>query len=76
MCLPVSSIFGFVFAEHIANRFDASNYDPSSVIKNDDAMSGGSLSGTFAAITIEDLGKSLVVIKKARPSGRPRSMLC
>ncbi|KAK4140273.1 uncharacterized protein C8A04DRAFT_40062 [Dichotomopilus funicola] len=51
------------------DKFNADCYASGNVITRDVAIIGGGSSGTFAAITLKDLGKSIVVVEKAAQLG-------
>lgn len=46
------------------DHFNPACYDAANVIEREVAIIGGGSSGTFAAITLKDMGKSLVVVEK------------
>ena len=69
---------GLVAAQAVANSsnsssasptFDASKYSSSDVIKRDVAVIGGGSSGTYGAIKLRDMGKSVVVVEKTGTLG-------
>jgi NAD(P)-binding Rossmann-like domain len=44
--------------------FDLSNFNPADIITRDVCIIGGGSSGTYAAIRLQDMGKSVVVVEK------------
>ena len=52
-----------------SSTFDASKYSSSDVIKRDVAVIGGGSSGTYGAIKLRDMGKSVVVVEKTGTLG-------
>ena len=52
-----------------SSTFDASKYSSSDVIKRDIAVIGGGSSGTYGAVKLRDMGKSVVVVEKAGTLG-------
>lgn len=51
-------------AKSCTDHFNAACYEAANIIQRDVAIIGGGSSGTFAAITLKDMGKSLVVVEK------------
>lgn len=54
----VSAVNGYT------TEFDASTYAKADVVNVDVAIIGGGATGTYAAITLHDLGKSVIVVEK------------
>lgn len=68
------SLFCTVAVPHLAStshgdQFDPSSYESVDVLTRDIAVIGGGASGTYGAIRLEDLGKSVVVVEKASTLG-------
>lgn len=61
--LFLTSAFGATTGK-CSDHFSAACYDAANVIEREIAIIGGGSSGTWAAITLKDMGKSLVVVEK------------
>ncbi|KAL2197506.1 hypothetical protein P885DRAFT_35714 [Corynascus similis CBS 632.67] len=55
------------------NLFDDQSYAPGDIITRDVAIIGGGSSGTYSAINLRALGKSVVVVEKTPRMGGPAS---
>ncbi|KAL1793545.1 hypothetical protein ACET3X_008527 [Alternaria dauci] len=71
--LPSTALVASLFvstAFSIPSKYSSSTFDPSNIITRDVAIIGGGSSGTHAAISLKDAGKSLIVIEiKGRLGG-------
>lgn len=72
--LSISVSFGLasticIYGGQCNSMFDPSSYDEEDVIRRDVAVIGGGASGTYGAITLGDLGKSVVLVERASRLG-------
>ncbi|MCJ1471386.1 hypothetical protein MMC13_000025 [Lambiella insularis] len=70
--LVVISLMGVLGSvSHPVPSFNPSDYSPKDVITRDICIIGGGSSGTYAALRLGDMGKSVVVVEKADRLGGP-----
>ncbi|MCJ1436266.1 hypothetical protein MMC27_005644 [Xylographa pallens] len=62
--LSVCSALISAFVSGIEDAFDAQNYASNDVITRDVAVIGGGVSGTYGAINLQKLGKSVVMVER------------
>lgn len=60
----VAPVLASTSTERCTDHFSTACYDAANIIEREVAIIGGGSSGTFAAITLKDMGKSLVVVEK------------
>lgn len=65
LLVVLSASLSFTAAAVTFDQFDAAGYVAANVITRDIAVIGGGATGTYAAIKLGDLGKSVVLVEKA-----------